>query len=416
MINFYEASNFIAAVVNVVVAVFILVRGCRIRLCQIWTIFAFCVAISGFGAYMATSASAYDSTFFWWRIAHAGVIMLPVFLTVFVIILVMRPFDNFLRKSLFQKKYNYKHFLKTFTDEILTVIGFNSLCGHAVNKLAEIMRLNHVTLFFYSDEDIRYNLVATTLSKSKIPLTYLEPKEPLVRHMTQSREHLHRVDVERNACKDKQIDDILKLFDTNFVIPLFRQEKMIGILFLGNKKSGKGFTQDDSDILLPLAKTLSVAVTNAQLFTELSKAQAQAAQREKMAVIGTLSAGLNHEICNPLGIARGQCELFLLNVEEGVYQDKTLEELLAKAQEIMQKVIHEVDRATLMTRKLSSFAKPSKCEILDNVDVGKEFSKTAKEMFYCYDMYGAGKWEIFNTDSGTYCAVCAVLKYKRKSQ
>ena len=73
-------------------------------------------------------------------------------------------------------------------------------------------------------------------------------------------------------------------------------EKIIGILSLGKKKSDEDYTQDDLDILLPLARTLAIAISNAKLFVELGKTQAEAAQREKMAVIGTLSAGINHEI------------------------------------------------------------------------------------------------------------------------
>jgi len=92
---------------------------------------------------------------------------------------------------------------------------------------------------------------------------------------------------------------------------------------------------EDIDILQTVSKTLAVAIVNARLFEQLSEAQAQAAQREKMAVIGTLSAGLNHEICNPLGIVRGQCEMFLLNMEEGIYKDKSSEELVEKAREII---------------------------------------------------------------------------------
>jgi signal transduction histidine kinase len=104
---------------------------------------------------------------------------------------------------------------------------------------------------------------------------------------------------------------------------------------------------------------------------ELGKTQAEAAQKEKMAVIGTLSAGINHEICNPLGIARGQCEAFLLNIKDGLYGTKTTEELLEKAKEIMAKVIKETDRATAITKKLSGFAKPSKGES-EYLDIPKE--------------------------------------------
>ncbi|PIU40817.1 MAG: hypothetical protein COS99_08680 [Candidatus Omnitrophica bacterium CG07_land_8_20_14_0_80_42_15] len=126
------------------------------------------------------------------------------------------------------------------------------------------------------------------------------------------------------------------------------------------------------DILLPLARTLAIAITNAKLFEELSKTQAEAAQREKMAVIGTLSAGINHEICNPLGIARGQCEAFLLNYKEGLYKDKSEKELLDKAVNIMNKTITEIDRATAVTKRLSAFAKPIKELKADEVVVKDE--------------------------------------------
>lgn len=91
-----------------------------------------------------------------------------------------------------------------------------------------------------------------------------------------------------------------------------------------------------------------------------------------MAVIGTLAAGINHEICNPLGIVRGQCEMFLLNMRDGFYGQKTPEEVLKISSEIMNKVIKETDRATSITKKLSSFAKPSKRSDFEEVAVAKE--------------------------------------------
>ena len=138
------------------------------------------------------------------------------------------------------------------------------------------------------------------------------------------------------------------------------------------KKSGDEFTPEDVDILSTLAKTLAIAIANAQLFDQLSKTQAEAAQREKMAVIGTLAAGINHEICNPLGIVRGQCEMFLLNLRDGLYAQKTKEDMTNIAADIMNKVIKETDRATSITKKLSGFAKPSKKADSEQVFIEKE--------------------------------------------
>jgi signal transduction histidine kinase len=127
--------------------------------------------------------------------------------------------------------------------------------------------------------------------------------------------------------------------------------------------------------LTTLSKTEGIAISNARLFEELSKTQAEAAQKEKMAVIGTLAAGINHEICNPLGIVRGQCEMFLLNLRDGYYTTKTPNELQALFADIMEKVIKETDRATAITKKLSSFAKPSKKSEFEEVRIDKELDE-----------------------------------------
>jgi signal transduction histidine kinase len=173
----------------------------------------------------------------------------------------------------------------------------------------------------------------------------------------------------RNIVRD------MNTLKVELAIPLVLHQRMIGILTLGKKKSDEDFSSDDIDIILPLARTLSIAISNAELFDQLSKTQAEAAQREKMAVIGTLSAGINHEICNPLGIVRGQCEAFMLNLKEGLYKNKTKEELLEKAMTIMEKTIKEVDRATGVTKRLSSFAKPIKEIKVDEVKIIDEINE-----------------------------------------
>ena len=297
--------------------------------------------------------------------------------SVFVIVLILRPLENFLRsvtdKFLFQKKYDYKHLLKTFSEDVLTVIEFNDLVHLTVNKLAEILKLDNTLLFLYDEDGEQYQLAASVLPENSDKISIvLKENGTLSGYMRKRKKYFMLNGVRKGKKPPPNIMQELQKLETALVIPLTHHGEMVGILSLGKKKSDEEFTQDDIDVLLPLAKTLSIAITNATLFQELSKAQARAAQREKMAVIGTLSAGINHEICNPLGIARGQCEMFLLNIAEGVYKGKTQKELLAKAQEIMMKVIHETDRATLITRKLSSFAKPATGEILDDISLGKE--------------------------------------------
>lgn len=291
-----------------------------------------------------------------------------------IIILTMRRIESFLinvtDKYLFQKKYDYKELLKTFTGEVLTVLELDKLVNLTVDKLSDSIKLNSAAVLLFDDEKQQFEVVASqnikdpsvTLIRPDGIVTFMEETHGyiLVKELSQKKSHI-----------PDSIQGIIDKLNAELIIPMVTHDEIIGVVSLGKKKSDEDYTQDDLDILLPLAKTLAIAISNAQLFVELGKTQAEAAQNEKMAVIGTLSAGINHEICNPLGIARGQCEAFLLNMKDGLYKSKTNEELLAKAQDIMAKVIHETDRATAITKKLSQFAKPAKGDA-ELVDIPKE--------------------------------------------
>ncbi|MDD5423495.1 MAG: GAF domain-containing protein, partial [Candidatus Omnitrophica bacterium] len=109
--------------------------------------------------------------------------------------------------------------------------------------------------------------------------------------------------------------------------PLEKDSKVIGTLIVSNgKRPGCLFSEEDEKLLITLSNYIAIAISNAKLFEDLSKTQAEAAQNEKMAVIGTLASGINHEIANPLGIARAKSEAFLLNIRDNLYKDKSPED------------------------------------------------------------------------------------------
>lgn len=291
-----------------------------------------------------------------------------------IIIMTIRRIEIFLinvtDKYLFQKKYDYKELLKTFTTEVLTVLELGNLVDLTVNKMSEIVKLNSCAVLLFDDEKQEFSVTASKGLRDET-VTLIRP-DGIVTFMEETHGYILVKELrEKKISVPDSIQEIIDKLNAELIIPLVLHNEVIGVLSLGKKKSDEDYSQDDLDILLPLAKTLAIAISNAELFVELGQTQAEAAQAEKMAVIGTLSAGINHEICNPLGIARGQCEAFLLNISDGLYKHKNNEELLAKAKEIMRKVIHETDRATAITKKLSQFAKPSKGES-ELVDIAKE--------------------------------------------
>lgn len=294
--------------------------------------------------------------------------------TVLIVILAVRPLENILatatERFLFQKKYDYRQLLKKFATSVLTTIDLSRLLKETIEGIVTIMKLESAAILLI-DRDARLLRLACASGVDPHVRFEVESFDLLYNFLVANDQPIKREAVMRKGF-NAGIDNLMHQFKSELCIPICHNSKALGLLLLGAKKSGDDFRPEDLDVLMTLAKTEAIAITNARLFDDLSKIQAEAAQKEKMAVIGTLAAGINHEICNPLGIVRGQCEMFLLNMRDGFYENKSREDLVKLCGDIMNKVIRETDRATAITKKLSGFAKPSKNNDMEEVLIERE--------------------------------------------
>jgi len=289
------------------------------------------------------------------------------------IVIMLRPLENYILRVtdrfLFRKKYDYRELLKTFATEVLTVLDKDKIVKTTVRNLTSIMQIKSCGVLLFNKTKNIYELLASVGLDKESRTINLSTDNTLASFLERTKTYLSTKQQEKDVPLPTRVIEDMNKLKLELAIPLIIHADMIGILTLGKKKSDREYTPEDMDILLTLARTLAIAISNATVLDELGRTQAEAAQKEKMAVIGTLSAGINHEICNPLGIIRGQCETFLLNYKDGLYKDTADGALLEKSEAILKKVIHQTDRATIITKRLSSFAKPSKGELHDEVDV-----------------------------------------------
>jgi signal transduction histidine kinase len=190
--------------------------------------------------------------------------------SVLVVTIMLRPLERVLAtatdKYLFQKKYDYRHLLNIFTSEVLTVLEPDKLIKLTEEKLAGIMKLEYCKMVISDNIDIK-------------------------------------------------AESVLK-------IPISMNDRPIGILLLGKKKSDEEYTKDDMDILESLSKALAIAISNANLVDALTKTQVKMAENDKMAIIGTLAAGMAHEIRNPITTIRVFSEYVPDRSKDEAFTDK----------------------------------------------------------------------------------------------
>lgn len=139
-------------------------------------------------------------------------------------------------------------------------------------------------------------------------------------------------------------------------VPLLHKEKCLGVLTAQSFKKD-AYNDYHINILENLATYAAVAIDNADAYRNLQATQHQLIQSEKMASLGELTAGIAHEIQNPLNFVNNFSEVSSELVEELKIRsvklkidDAEVDELLNDLTKNLEKINHHGKRADAIVK------------------------------------------------------------------
>jgi nitrogen-specific signal transduction histidine kinase len=136
-------------------------------------------------------------------------------------------------------------------------------------------------------------------------------------------------------------------------VPMIYQNELIGVLTFMNKVGG-AFSESDLRLLSTAGEMIALAVGNARLHTqtvgllqERERLQEQMLQRERLVALGRLTAGLSHEINNPMQAIRGALTLALEELDSP-----------ADVEHYVRLSLHESERVVQLVSRLRQIYRP----------------------------------------------------------
>lgn len=326
-------------------------------------------------------------------------------ISAFIIIVGLRPIETWLvnatDKFLFQKKYEYKQILKAFIDEVITVLNLDEIITSTLKLLDQALHPYTSAIFILNKAEDKFQLYNSYGLENKNIIFTSESR--LINFFKNSGTPAIIKQVNGIAGVNTEIQQEMAQLKAVLCLPLIIHKDIIGFISLGRKKSDEEYSKDDLDVLLDLARTESIAVGNAQLLQE-------AAQAERRAAIGTMSAGINHEIGNPLNIMSTKIQVFKLSRQKGLFKDKPNEEILDQAEEALDECLKQSGRISEITKKLSNFAKPSKEFKPQLVDILEEIDETLSMVGHDLEL------EKINIEKNISSGLSKILADKREIQ
>lgn len=180
-------------------------------------------------------------------------------------------------RYLFKAPYNPQQVLGEFSEKLTSTLDLKFLSEFIVTKLGLVFKPAYVSLFLLDEKNSQYERQAVA-GKPIATLQVIDKKlfNNIYNYLKQNkqernvfvREEIKKLNEQVNNPILDTFYNELEKYGVNLQVPLYSQDKLVGILFFGDKKSGDVYSDEDIRMTEIIAGQSAVAIQNAKLFEE----------------------------------------------------------------------------------------------------------------------------------------------------
>ena len=248
----------------------------------------------------------------WWLLP-GGLFAALSFSGPFIYLLLQRKAEAVLLKE--QKRYQQT--LLQASRGMTLIKDLDHLLRLMVHILTKTIRITHARIFLWDSEGKQFICKAARGDHRKQGSNVISETASLIQHIKETKDPLVLEEVRAQGPASMkpsgELAQEMESLDAAVVVPSFVQDRLLGFVVLGDKKSKRLYTESDLDTLATLANQAALAIENCIFLTEFEHQQAHFFQTAKMADLGTMASGIGHQVNNRFNITKEGAELMLLS-------------------------------------------------------------------------------------------------------
>ena len=277
----------------------------------------------------------------------------------FVMLILLEPLrakvDERVVAIFFRERFDFLQSIRALQARSTNVIDVNELATLVLDTLNETRRVTHASIYLLAEDRPGFRLldsrgpqpaVFIDAGSSRVLVSRTEKAqllEAVERRMTELKSQ-PAIEARRSRDEVKRLTDVkaaMQLMKAAITVPLLGNDRVIGFLNLWDERVPEAFASDEIALILELAEQLAGVVENSKLYEKMR-------ERDRLAALGEMSAGLAHEIRNPLGAIKGAAQC--LDPQRVSTEDA----------EFLEVIVEEVNRLNGVVTAFLDYARPMK--------------------------------------------------------
>ncbi len=269
-------------------------------------------------------------------------------LAALVFLMLFEPMRHEVEKRIHQFFFRERYALETSVSELRRrlahVLEIDEMVETILSGIERSRRVTSCALYLRDQEANGFDLVGSIGSVAPTRIESLAARPILDRlqiSLSISLEELEREPKELDAPVLTAAGATLGQLKTAVVLGVRAEsDEIVGLLCVADERVRDAFTPEEVSLLETLSAQIGVAVTNSRLYARMK-------ERDRLAALGAMAAGLAHEIKNPLGAIKGAAQL----LEGSPPEDPNSSEFVGI-------ILEEVDRLNRVVGSFLAYARP----------------------------------------------------------